>query len=215
MINKITYIPETWTHANSYIIHGEKDYLIDPSIPYDQEIANNLQGIITTHFHYDHISQVEVWREKTGQDFWMPEKSIPLLDDPQANCSIMFGDPQSYSAADHYYKDQEIINLETNLRLKVYHLPGHSPGCSSLLVENKASEAFQPLALISGDVLFSNSIGRTDLKGGNHAEMMQSLKRLIDIMRTLPDDLPVLPGHGSSFKIKDAFLYNPYIMQLQ
>lgn len=215
MKDKISYIPETWTHANSYIIHGEKDYLIDPSIPFDESIGKKLNVILATHFHYDHISQVEIWREKTGLNFWMPEKSRPLLNDPQANCSMMFGNPQSFSEADHYYQDETTIDLEPNFRLKSFHLPGHSPGSSSLLVEFRKEDIFEPLALISGDVLFSNSIGRTDLKGGNHSEMIKSLKRLIKIMRKLPDDLIILPGHGSPFTIRDAFQYNPYILQLE
>ncbi len=214
MQNKITYIPESWTHANSYIIHGEKDYLIDPSIPFDPEIAKNLNGIIATHFHYDHISQVEKWRKETGLDFSMPETDIPLLTDTEANCSQMFGDPTTYPAADHYYNDLEIIELEEGLKLTIYHTPGHSPGCSCLLVDMKEDADFKPIALISGDTLFSNSIGRMDLKGGSESAMKKSLLRLIDIMRGLPQDLTVLPGHGSPFRIQDAFRMNPYIIQL-
>ncbi|MGB4610274.1 MAG: MBL fold metallo-hydrolase [Saccharofermentanales bacterium] len=213
MKNKISYIPESWEHANSYIIHGAKDYLIDPSIPYDQKIADNLNGIIATHFHYDHISQVEIWREKTGLDFMMPEGDIPFLTDPEANCSAAYGEPVNYSAADYYYTDQEKIQLEPDLRLIVYHTPGHTPGCSCILLQIQENDIYQPLALISGDTLFSNSIGRTDLKGGNHADMEKSLIRLTKILQSLPQDLPVLPGHGSPFLIRDAFRFNPFIRQ--
>ncbi len=208
---KVSYIPENWTHANCYIVHGEKDYLIDPSIDFDAQIAKNLAAVIATHFHYDHIQQSDVWRKRAQAEFYIPKAEFPLLKDTEANCSIMFGRPTVFSEPEHYFSDQEKFLADRELSFLAYHLPGHSPGSSVILVRETAEA--KPIALISGDVLFADSIGRTDLKGGSSEAMWESLRRLIKIMRDLPADLPVLPGHGSPFKIKDAFHYNPYILQ--
>lgn len=217
-LEQITYFPENWDHANVYIIHGEKDYLIDPAIPYDQAIAEKLGLALATHFHFDHINQVDTWRERAGVRFIMPQDDVPLLTDPEANCSLMFGQARIFQPADAYYHDEEIIQEEDSLRFKVYHTPGHCPGCSCLLLETSALQneepAWQPLALITGDTLFAESIGRTDLKWGNPAAMRNSLLRLVKLMRKLPQDLPVLPGHGSPCRISDLFRYNFYILSL-
>ena len=217
-LEQVTYFPENWDHANVYLIHGQKDYLIDPAIPYDPAIAENLGLTLATHFHFDHVNQVDAWRERGGLKFIMPQGDIPLLTDPEANCSLMFGQSRTFAPADAYYRDEEIIQEEDYLRFKVYHTPGHCPGCSCLLLEVADSghkdPVWRPLALITGDTLFAESIGRTDLKGGNPAVMRESLARLVKLMRKLPGDLPVLPGHGSPCKISDLFRHNFYILSL-
>lgn len=212
-LDQVTYIPETWTHANCYIIHGEKDILIDPGIDFDPHIARNLAALFATHFHYDHINQVPVWRKRCKADFYMPKSESLLLKDTEANCSKLFGVPTSFDEPDYYFTDQQVFYQDAQIRFTAYHLPGHSPGCSAMLVERYTDSKHIPLVLISGDVLFADSIGRTDLKGGNPSAMRESLKRLVKIMRGLPTDLPVLPGHGSPFTISDAFRYNPYLFE--
>ncbi|NLJ94531.1 MAG: MBL fold metallo-hydrolase [Clostridiaceae bacterium] len=213
MLKKLKYkiIPENWQHANSYLIQAEKNYLIDPSIDFDSGIAQDLDSIYATHFHFDHISQVDIWRKNTEAKFIMPENDQELLNDEIANCSTMFGQPRSFSSPDSFYNDEQIIEVEKDLFFKFYLLPGHSPGCSAILISYLHANEMKPFVLISGDVLFANSIGRTDLKGGDPLQMQESLKRLITIMKDLPMDLPVLPGHGPIFTIKDALTNNPYV----
>lgn len=213
MLNNLKYkvIPENWQHANSYLIQTDKNYLIDPSIDFDDSIAKDLNGIFATHFHFDHINQVDEWRAGSRVKFAMPQKDQPLLTDPLANCSAMFGQPRTFSDPDFYYDDEQIIEIEKDLFFKFYLLPGHCPGCSAILVSYREDSKIKPFVLFSGDVLFADSIGRTDLKGGSMNQMQESLKKLIEILHQLPDDLPVLPGHGPAFRVSDAFERNPYI----
>jgi hydroxyacylglutathione hydrolase len=94
------------------------------------------------------------------------------------------------------------------------HAPGHTPGSTMYQTNatstDQGSDA-QPV-VFSGDVLFAGSIGRTDLPGGDHGEMLESLRRKV---LPLPDSVVVLPGHGPSTTMATERATNPYLRQLQ
>ena len=97
--------------------------------------------------------------------------------------------------------DEEIVEI-VGMKLRVRHAPGHTEGSVVFEVEN---------VMLSGDVLFAGSIGRTDLPGGDHATMLDSLQRVI---LDAPDDMTVLPGHGPQTTIGAERATNPYLTAL-
>ena len=94
------------------------------------------------------------------------------------------------------------------MTLGTTHAPGHTPGS---VVFTRAAEGEVPPLMFSGDVLFAGSIGRTDLPGGNHQDMLQSLR---DVILPQPDDMVVLPGHGPQTSIGDERTVNPFLLDL-
>lgn len=98
-------------------------------------------------------------------------------------------------------RDQEVVEL-VGLAFTVRHAPGHTEGSSVFEVED---------VMLSGDVLFAGSIGRTDLPGGDHARMLESLRAVI---LPAPDEMVVLPGHGPQTTIGQERSTNPYLVPL-
>lgn len=208
---RITHIPDNFAHANSYIIHGNRDYLIDPSFTSEKINISKIGLLIVTHCHFDHIRELAFWHDDKGIKLVIPKEDEILLHDEEANCSFMFGQPMTFSPAEKLLADNEILELEEGLQIRVFHTPGHSPGCSCYLLEQFDEDAYQPIAFISGDTIFANSIGRTDLKYGSMKDMQSSLKRLKKIFAELPKDLPVLPGHGQPSTVGQVLAFNPYL----
>jgi len=97
-----------------------------------------------------------------------------------------------------------------DLVLTVDHCPGHTPGTVSYRVDYTGPEPVSQV-MFSGDFLFFGSIGRTDLTGGDHAEMLRSLQSKV---LTLPDDVVVLPGHGQQTSIGREKSTNPFLAEL-
>ncbi len=211
----ISLIPESFQHANSYLIQGEKDYLIDPSwrpATTSQLAELNIALLIVTHCHFDHIKELPFWHIEQQKKLLIPAEDSVLMEDQEANCSLMFGQPMSFAAADDFLQAQEIYSLETGLQIKVLHTPGHSPGSSCYLLEKTDAQGrYEPVALFTGDTIFTDSIGRTDLKYGDSQAMQKSLKFLKDFLQKLSSDLPVLPGHGASCTVAELLQRNPYL----
>lgn len=109
--------------------------------------------------------------------------------------------PQQFTAGQLLYTDSyqegDVLEL-AGLTIKVLHTPGHTMGSVCLLAED---------TLFAGDTLFQGSCGRTDLPGGNWAEILQSLRRL----KELPENTKVFSGHGPSTSIGEEKLWNPYM----
>ena len=95
------------------------------------------------------------------------------------------------------YGEGDVLNL-ADISLKILHTPGHTPGSVCILAED---------ALFTGDTLFQDSCGRTDLPGGDWATILKSLRRL----KELTGDYRVYPGHGPSTTLQDEKTYNPYM----
>jgi glyoxylase-like metal-dependent hydrolase (beta-lactamase superfamily II) len=193
---------------NAYIIHMEdkKDsLLIDPGDELDVIEnylgANNLKplAIVNTHAHIDHICFTSIIQEKYKLPFYLSAEEIPLLENLQQQ-GVMFGiETAPPPKVTHLLN--EIDNLQIgDFSFKVIHAPGHSPGSMCFLFGDD---------LIGGDVLFSGSIGRTDLYKGNYQQLIGSIKtRLL----TLPDKVRVYPGHGPATTIGDERYNNPFLV---
>ena len=130
-----------------------------------------IKKIILTHSHYDHIQKVEELAEKTSATVYFHE-------DDSNEIKRLIKDPNIKIVK---LKNNDEIKIG-NLKIKVIHTPGHTPGAICILVEKK---------LLTGDTLFVNAIGRTDLAGGDTIKLFESLQKL----KKLSDDVEVYPGH--------------------
>lgn len=164
--------------------------------------SKNLKPVklINTHGHFDHIFGIEQcrkaynlnWEAHYGDNFWV---------EGAKEKAALFGIPiQAVSLAEVELHDGDEINFG-NSTLKVLHVPGHSPG--SVCFYNEKSKI-----LITGDVLFNGSIGRTDLPGGDYFTLINGIKSKLIV---LPDDTDVFPGHGPATTIGDEKARNPYL----
>ena len=97
----------------------------------------------------------------------------------------------------HFYGEGDVLTL-AGFQIRVHHTPGHTPGSVCLETEG---------LLFTGDTLFDGSCGRTDLPGGDHKTILESLQRL----KNVPDDLRIFPGHGTASTLEDQRRYNPYL----
>ncbi len=197
---------------NSFIVSDETGecIFIDPGFFYDEEHeevnnyikTNNLipVKITNTHCHFDHIMGVEFVRNNfkipflahADDVFWV-EKAIDQ--------GKMFGfEMDPVAPVDDFLVENEYVEFG-NTKLKIIHVPGHSPGHVVFYSEKDKK-------LIAGDVLFYGSIGRTDLPGGNYETLILNIKnKLFD----LPDDTVVYCGHGPETNIGFEKRTNPFL----
>ncbi|MFR9522954.1 MAG: MBL fold metallo-hydrolase [Rikenellaceae bacterium] len=159
---------------------------------------------INTHGHFDHVMGVEALREKYGVQFAISSDDKFLLDSSTPG-SVIYGVkvgamPQTIDI--DLKESCEITFGETTLR--VIATPGHTPGHVSL---------FEPTSkvLFTGDTLFKESIGRTDLPGGDYSWIMKSI---LESLIPLGDDVEFFPGHGPSSTIGHEVLYNPFVVEV-
>jgi len=191
--------------TNCYILGCEetkKCAVIDPGdegeriLDLISEKELQLEKVINTHGHYDHVGADSFLKQKTGASVYIHRADKALLENDPIN--KMFGLlDHTPVKADVLLEDGDDIIIGS-LTLKVIHTPGHTPGCICLLVDHY---------LFSGDTLFAGSIGRTDLPGGNYQEIILSLKNKLAV---LEDDLQVFPGHGPQSNLGFEKRTNPY-----
>ncbi|ETI67047.1 MBL fold metallo-hydrolase [Neobacillus vireti] len=159
-------------------------------------------AIFLTHAHFDHIGAVTEVRNAYQIPVYIHKQEEKWLGDPALNGSqlFMYQNSIKVSDADHIIKNEGAMEIN-DFAFSVFHTPGHSPGSISYYFEK---EGF----VISGDALFQGSIGRTDLPGGNHSQLIKSIH---DKLLTLPEDTYVLSGHGPVTTIGDEMDSNPFL----
>ena len=182
--------------TNCYIIWAEGSdscAVIDPGYEPDTILTRagllgkKVEAILLTHGHFDHVGAVREIAAVTDCKVYLCADDLVM--------------PHQFTAGDLYYTDtytEGSIVEAAGLTLKVLHTPGHTPGSICLLCDGN---------LYAGDTLFQGSCGRTDLPGGDWAQILQSLRRL----KELPDETKVFSGHGPSSTIGDEKQWNPYM----
>jgi glyoxylase-like metal-dependent hydrolase (beta-lactamase superfamily II) len=202
--------------CNCYIISdnlSNKAYLIDPGaesqdlLKYLQKRRFDLQAILITHAHLDHVGGIEMVHAEFPSHVYYHEGDKPLYENLQMQASL-FGftlktleSTQPKVGESSLQHDQQ-FEFSTGF-IRVIHTPGHTPGSVCFHLTGERATIF------SGDTLFEGSIGRTDLWGGSFEEIIHSIKnRLL----TLEDNLLVLPGHGPSTMIGDERRHNPFLL---
>lgn len=196
---------------NTYILYDETKecVMIDPGCNTINE-QNQLQEFIelkglkpvrllNTHCHLDHIFGNH-WVAKTyGLNVEANEKEVPMLSYAE-QAAAMYGVPLQASPAIHTFLSEKDVLTFGNQKLTILFTPGHSPG--SICFYHKESHS-----IIAGDVLFRESIGRTDLPMGNHEDLLRSIKTKLF---TLPKETKVYCGHGVSTSIGYEIENNPF-----
>ena len=157
----------------------------------------DLEYILLTHGHFDHIMGARDVKEKYGAKVVVSASDEPMLSSGKLSLASFMDAVQNNVKSDIVVSDGDVINLGS-LEIKVIATPGHTKGSVCYLVEN---------ALFSGDTLFYMSCGRTDFPGGSSSDIMKSLKRLSQ----LDGDLRVYPGHDRATSIAFEKQNNPYM----
>jgi hydroxyacylglutathione hydrolase len=179
--------------------------LIDPGAEADRVIKKvedkqiKLQYIVNTHCHIDHACEVAQVQKYFNVPFYIHEEEAPLLKmlpEQGRLFGLVVKDTPTVTA---YIKDGEVLQFG-NMKGRVLHTPGHSPGGISINFDNH---------LFVGDCLFMDSIGRTDLYRGDYDQLIHSIKTKL---LTFDDSVTVYPGHGPSTTIGREKALNPFLI---
>ncbi|HYF26063.1 MAG TPA: MBL fold metallo-hydrolase [Baekduia sp.] len=168
-----------------------------------EALGVELEAILLTHTHFDHIGAVAPVAKATGAPVYCPELEVPVLQDIMAYVPWPgFGPYESWDP-EHTVKGGEVLEL-AGFEIEVVFTPGHSPGHVTYVVAQEG-------AMFSGDVLFQSSIGRTDLPGGDHATLLASIAMLLE---RYPDETRVHPGHMGLTTLGAERATNPFLQEL-
>lgn len=191
--------------ANCYVVDFiKKCIVIDPGvksddiIKYTNEKNLEIEYIIYTHAHIDHVLHGDELRDKTKAKVIIHEIDNPLLSDDMKNGALLFGLNNKFGEADILVKDKDTITIE-GYDIEIIHTPGHTPGGICIKIDN---------IVFSGDTLFYNSIGRTDLGAGDTQDLMNSIKNKLF---KLDGETIVYPGHGKHTIIQEEKDNNMFV----
>lgn len=164
--------------------------------------SNNLKPVklINTHCHVDHVLGLRYMATKYGIAVEANEADIPLLVEAKKHGVIFGFDVEEPPVVTNYITEGKDITFGNSV-LQCFHVPGHSRG--SIAFYNPDQKF-----VITGDVLFKGSIGRTDLPGGDYDQLMLSIYKKLMV---LPGETEVFPGHGPSTSIHEEALSNPFL----
>lgn len=204
---------------NCYLVAadtGDKAIIIDPGEEAPRLLAEieaagvTLEAILLTHTHFDHLGAVAPVARATGAPVYCPELEQHVLANvmdyvPYAG----FGPFESYDA-DVLVKGGEHLQL-AGLDIEVTPTPGHSPGHVTYAVRQSADGPDAVPALFSGDVLFQQSVGRTDLPGADHQTLLDSIAMLMD---RYPAESVVHPGHMGLTTLGAERAGNPFLTSI-
>ncbi|MBO4979456.1 MAG: MBL fold metallo-hydrolase [Clostridia bacterium] len=197
LMKVISLSPVAW-ESNSYLlVHGDKALLVDAGAP-TERIAKalahegaTLEAVLLTHGHFDHILSIDDLRAKYGVPVYVHRTDAPMLTDGRKNAyAYFFRRERVWRAADRLLSDGDTISFGDKT-VRVLHTPGHTEGSICFCVDE---------LLFSGDTVFADGYGRTDLEGGSYEALTRSLGTLF----ALPEHLTVYPGHGMTATLEQV-----------
>lgn len=207
----ILNIKSDFLSCNCYIIKYESmNIIVDPCInvlTLQNNNINNIDAILITHCHVDHILYLQEIVEKFGCCVYLSKNCFNNIYDDNINLSTMFNFPLNIKKDSFKYcviNDGEDLIFDKNLKIHCMFTPGHSNCSVCYFIEND---------LFTGDLLFDGNIGRTDFPTGNFLTLLNSLKKIVN------DDVDytIYPGHGHSSTItkqKNTNVYFKYIEEV-
>ncbi|MCW2830234.1 MAG: fold metallo-hydrolase [Aeromicrobium sp.] len=227
----LTSFPAGPLQANCYFVSrgpGTGCAIVDPGMDsidgIRQVVAEHQlmpEAVLITHGHFDHMWNAQDVASEFGAAVWIHPADRHLLADPMAGISGPsaemlrtqlgitdvpdFSEPADVRDA----VDGALIEVD-GLTFTVDHVPGHTPGTVFYRVDYDGPEDVSQI-MFSGDFLFAGSIGRTDLSGGSHPQMQQSLRERVLPLR---DDVVVLPGHGGQTSVGRERATNPFLAEV-
>ena len=226
--------PAVVAGTNCYVLApaaGEECLVVDPGVGVTGQLAEVLRehrlrpaAVLLTHGHFDHVYSVTPVCGSAAVAAYIHGEDRYRLKDPLSAVApqliAMF--EQQFGQKASWQEPTDVVNLVDGQRLTiagfdlaVLHAPGHTEGSVMFLLpevpEGIAADAGVRSTVLSGDVLFAGSIGRTDLAGGDGAAMNRSLR---DVVLPLADDVFVLPGHGPATTMERERATNPYLQGL-
>jgi glyoxylase-like metal-dependent hydrolase (beta-lactamase superfamily II) len=192
---------------NCYLLsdpESKEAVFIDPGAEADKLIDKlsvqdlNLKFVINTHCHIDHTAEASTIINHFNVPFYIHRGELPLLKNLKDQGDFFGLSVSEIPTVSDYVEDNQTLEFG-NMKMQILHTPGHSPGGISILIQN---------SVFVGDCLFFDSIGRTDLLGGNYDQLLTSIKTKL---LTLDDSTIVYPGHGPSTTIGRERVNNPFL----
>jgi glyoxylase-like metal-dependent hydrolase (beta-lactamase superfamily II) len=171
-----------------------------------QTLGVQVEAILITHCHFDHVGAVAPLARATGAPVYCPQIETPVLADVMKWTMPGFGPFESWQA-EETVKGGEQLRL-AGMDVQVIFTPGHSPGHVTYAI----SAGGGPAVLLSGDVLFQGSVGRVDLPGGDWATLERSIGELA---RSFPRETAVHPGHMGATTLGRELETNPFLAELR
>ncbi len=180
--------------TNCYIVYDKNNCVIfDPDFAFPSEYEmireflkdKKLHAVVLTHGHFDHIGSVDEVCSEYGVPLYIHEQDKEMLTDTRKNASFLLPDLSVRCKTDANTFNNEDVLRFGSVDFKVMHTPGHTKGSCCFIFED---------FIISGDTLFKNGLGRTDLYGGSSEELYSSLRKLF----SLEKNYKVYPGHDGS-----------------
>lgn len=226
--------PAVVAGTNCYVLApgaGEECLIVDPGVGVTGQLAEILRehrlrpaAVLLTHGHFDHVYSVTPVCDSAAVAAYLHDDDLYRLKDPLSEVGpeliAMF--EQQFGQKASWQEPTDVVPLVdgqsltiAGLDLRVLHTPGHTQGSVMFALpgvpQGITAEAAVRSTVLSGDVLFAGSIGRTDLSGGDGGAMNRSLR---DVVLPLPDDVLVLPGHGPATTMARERATNPYLLGL-
>ena len=197
---------------NTYVVSlGNKCFIVDPGNSSDEEneelmlyISSNKlipEYVLITHCHVDHVLGTNFLTTSFSIKAYLPESEKKIYDE-MVNYAHLFGFENYNNSKDIKYITKDSRLVFNGLDIDILLLPGHSPGHLAFYFD-RYKKCF------SGDVIFKNSIGRTDLPGGNYETLINSIKNELFL---LDDNVQIYPGHGPITNIYDEKHLNPFLI---
>lgn len=203
---RVWSLPTGPLQENAVLVAGAQNegFLFDPGDDAERILALvrgagvTVRGILLTHAHFDHIGAVQPLREALGVPVWLHPADLPLYRLGAASAArwnLPFSQPAD---PEHELRGGQTCKAG-DLTLTTRELPGHSPGHVVFVGDG---------VVVAGDTLFQGGIGRTDLPGGNHRQLLAGITREL---LSLPDETAVYPGHGPATTVGAERRSNPFL----
>jgi glyoxylase-like metal-dependent hydrolase (beta-lactamase superfamily II) len=206
----IETFPVGWLQCNCTILGDEQTreaIVIDPGDDPLEILARlekhglTAKQIICTHTHIDHVGAISELQERMEAPAAIHKADLFLFEKLDVQAQWIGMPMPKRGTIEHFVQDGDAVDCQ-GVEIRVIHTPGHTPGSSSFHLVNDRN------ILFTGDTLFAESIGRTDLWGGSQPEIITSIQKKL---MSFNDDTLVIPGHGQATTIGHERRYNPFL----